>query len=666
LHQSQTRQNQATKQILYTKPRRAKDVLPHPNMLSQIWTLKRASDSLEQTLATWGISSARFVRRTQRSDTLEIRLDGAAFDGAELFAYGSTITLKRNGAIYFVGLATKTPRMARPSVEGVGYTFEGPWWYLEHIVYQQDWKFLNVGGSNLAAVSNLVLAQANDGTLITTGAQIADAVSEAVGASAALQIGTNDCAMQVPPEAGRDLNCAEVIRRMLRWHPDCVAWFDYSTTPPTLKIRQRANLTAHSFSIAGAPHSSTDIAARPDLQPPVVVLKYQILNQDDGIDQSFVSIDKYPGGPSELQPGAVVMTIDLQGTRSQYVKQYIKTEAIAATDVNWWKERLPWLKDSNITNVAYVASSASLAAMDADGGVDSGSDPGSASSSSGTVYDNLILEGEIPEWLTDHAQLALVQAKLTYDIKRGNDANGHAVVEHRGPEVVMVKVMSTDLATDWYKQLTAVYIGDPQPTGLAQAYYTALATLQYEGSFEITEQECGTTATSFLGQVLNLTGGLAAWSTMNALIFEATEDLATGHTRLRFGPAHYLSPKDWVDLNRINRQRQQGDLFGKVNGLVTLGSTPLGGTGKHNHAGSASKAPPSHDVWVGTPAGGNPGTYKISMLHTQIDSAAAPQVPSNLTGQWRAINVCVSDGSGGTVQKTVLALTTEPFTPAGG
>jgi len=636
--------------------------------LSQIWTLKRVSDGLERTLADWGISSVQMTRRSQRSDILDIRFDGAAFDGAELFAYGSTIQLKRNGVVYFVGVAVKTPRMARSHAEGVSYSFEGPWWYLDHIVYQQDWKFLNVGGDNLAAVSQLVLAQANDGTLITTGAQIADAVSEAITAGAALQMGANDCAITVPPEAGRDLSCAEVIRRMLRWHPDVVTWFDYSTTPPTLKIRQRANLTAQSFTIAGAPHTGMDIAARPDLQPPVVVLKYQILNEDDGIDQSYISVDQYPGTVSELQPGAVVMTIDLQGTRSQYVKQYIKTAAISPTNVSWWKERLPWLNDANISNVTYVASSASNTAIVADGGSSDGTDPGSVDSSSGgSVLGSFVLEGEVPEWMSGtHAQMALVQAKLNYDMAMGNDANGNPVVQHHVNEVVMAKVMSTDLNTGWYKQLSAVYVGDPQPTDLAQAYYTALATLQYEGGFEITEQECGTTAASFLGCVLNLTGGFSAWSTMKALIFETTEDLATGKTRLRFGPAQYLSPKDWVDLNRLNRQRVQGDLYNKVNGLVTLGSTPIGGTGKYDRGGRGSKAPDTHDVWVGAPAGGNPGTYKVSVAPMQVDSTAAPQVPSNLTAQFRAINVCVSDGMGGTTQQTVLALTTEPFTPAGG
>ena len=127
---------------------------------------------------------------------------------------------------------------------------------------------------------------------------------------------------------------------------------------------------------------------------------------------------------------------------------------------------------------------------DADSGTD-GTDKGSASTTEGTIYANHVLEGEIPNWIDGHAQMALVQVRANYDVTMGNDANGSPVVEHHANETLFVKVMSTDLSTGWYSQLSGVYIGEPTPTGLAQAYYEALSMPQYEGVFEITEQECG-------------------------------------------------------------------------------------------------------------------------------------------------------------------------------
>ena len=70
-------------------------------------------------------------------------------------------------------------------------------------------------------------------------------------------------------------------------------------------------------------------------------------------------------------------------------------------------------------------------------------------------------------------------------------------------------------------------------------------------------------------------------------------------TRLRFGPVEYLSPKDWLAVQRTARDRLLGDRQARVNGLLTIGSKPAGGSGKHDRGGSGSKAPPSVRQLVG-------------------------------------------------------------------
>jgi hypothetical protein len=676
--------------------------------LSQIWTLLRTSDALEQTLAAWGVSSAVLTRRTQRPDELALKLAGAAFDEAELFPFSyspSPVALKRNGAIYFIGVATHTPRMGRPQAEGVGYMLEGPWWWLEHTPYVQGWTFLTSviyrqswqyygwtpptgPAPQQSLITNLILGIDATGLPIKTGAQITDALNVAITAGAPIQIGTIDPNIAIPSESARDLSCAEVIRRMLRWHPDCVVWWDYTTTKtvsgvatpcPTIHIRQRSNLTAVSFPVTGAPASGLDIAARPELVPPVVVLNYEQLNNLNDQDQRTLTVDKYPTGASATQPGAVAMTINLQGEKTTYMRQYLKTAEIKVNNLTWWQERLPWLNDANITNLDYAANpgnpsgnmdrssnAGTVTAIAPDGGTDStagsdGTDKANASIPGGPVFPNFVIEGDIPNWITGNAQMVLCALRVNYDVVMGNDANGNPVVEQHRNETVLVKVVSTDLNTGWYNQLSGVYIGEPIPTGLAENYYNALAQLQYEGSWEITEQECGTAGGPYLGDVLNLTDGLTAWATMNAAIFETTENLATGVTRLRFGPVAYLSPKDWIAWYRVNRWREIGDRQARVNGLLTIGSHPAGGSGKHDRGGSGSKAQPQLVTWVGAPAGGNPGTYKIVSNPAQVDSSAAAAVPSDLAVYLRPIQIC----DGGT-QKTILVLCSQSYTPTGG
>jgi hypothetical protein len=666
--------------------------------ISQIWTLQRASDGLEQTLAAWGITAATMTRRTQKSDTFEVTLAGTSFDAAEAFPYRTQVTLKRDGAVWFAGIATKTPRMGQPSAESVGYTFEGPWWYLDHIVYLQQWTFLEdveyladfdyfgvtppSGPAPVAeSISNQILGANYAGETVDDGAQIGDAIACAVAAGAPLQAGTIDPSLARVSEAARDLTCGEVIRRMLRWYPDCVTWFDYTTSPPTLYVRQRPNLSSVAFSVAGRPASALDVAARPDLIPSAVVFNYEIVSRVNDQDMRTLEQDIYPTGATVSQPGAIVMTFDLQGARQSYMRQYIKTAPIAQNNLAWFQERLPWLNDPNISNLDYAknpgdpganannsANEGVITGVLDDGGADAdapgdGADPGTGSSSGGGCYDHYLVEGQIPNWLTSHAQMALVQLAVNYDVNQGNDDQGNPVVEHHVNELLTVKVMTTDLNSGWQSQLESAEVGDPLPVGYAEAYYNMLSVLQYEGGFEITEQECGTAGGPYLGKLLNLTGGaLSEWATMQALIYETTEDLAQGSTRLRFGPVAYLGARDWLQQQLPNRAREGGDRVMRSNGTLTSSSHPVGGTGKYDRGDKGSQGPQKGTVWAGTPTGGNPGQYAVVVQPTTLDSGAVAQIPSNLTVRLRAIQVCVP-GSG---LQTMLVLCSETFTPPSG
>ncbi|MEM8826495.1 MAG: hypothetical protein AAGD40_06170, partial [Pseudomonadota bacterium] len=75
-----------------------------------------------------------------------------------------------------------------------------------------------------------------------------------------------------------------VIRKMLRWTPDAVAYFDYASSPPTLHIRRRASLTAQAVDLAAGAVESVRLAPRHDLRRSVVVLKYERTDTVDGDD----------------------------------------------------------------------------------------------------------------------------------------------------------------------------------------------------------------------------------------------------------------------------------------------------------------------------------------------------------------------------------------------
>ena len=154
---------------------------------------------------------------------------------------------------WFVGRVTQTPATGNGSAQSQSYTLSGPWWYLEHLTYRQEWAFQ--GGATEQFIGRLILGQDLDGTPITTGAVITEALqyvlnaAAANGATAAFQIGATDTNTRVaatilpgfliPLDEVKDVTVAEVFHKMAHWHPDAVAWFDYTTTPPTLWFQPR-------------------------------------------------------------------------------------------------------------------------------------------------------------------------------------------------------------------------------------------------------------------------------------------------------------------------------------------------------------------------------------------------------------------------------------------
>lgn len=90
------------------------------------------------------------------------------------------------------------------------------------------------------------------------------------------------------------------------------------------------------------------------------------------------------------------------------------------------------------------------------------------------------------------------------------------------------------------------------PAGLAAAFYASSNVLQWQGSLALKELECSRAI--YLGSYVNLTGGRAAWASMNAVVQSTTEDIANGLTNIELGPPEHLGLEDFVDLMSAFRQ----------------------------------------------------------------------------------------------------------------
>jgi hypothetical protein len=244
------------------------------------WTI--SCNGTERLLADWGITQVKRSLVSQGQDTLTFKADGASCDSAPLFVpYGPWVTLYRNrtqnsdgtfsgGNTWFQGVVTQVPRTGAPDSESMLYKVAGPWWYLEHIVFQQPYQNIFLGYATpgdpattplygQANSSHLFLNQGLSGSAllkITTGQQIIEALNWALkpftGADATppFQIGSVTPAVDVPIDEVRDITCAEVVHKMLRWSPDAVTYFDYTTTPPTFNCIRRTDMTATNLDVS--------------------------------------------------------------------------------------------------------------------------------------------------------------------------------------------------------------------------------------------------------------------------------------------------------------------------------------------------------------------------------------------------------------------------------
>ena len=336
----------------------------------------------------------------------------------------------------FTGASLRCRGRAAAKTEDQFYRVAGPWWYLENLVFQQTWQMTD--GTDLTLIptnrSRLILSQAADGTKLATGAAIAEVLAYATARGVPITVGTITPNAIAPYAEALDRSCAEVIRNFLRWTPDAIAAFDYTTTPyPTLSIHRRADAASLTLPAYGAPISGLELTPRHDLQAPAVVLKFEQTNDLDGDTFTSLIVQAAPTTATGDELGAVVMTFDLSGARATYQRQPVTTASIPQGDtasgvVDWWQAKFPWLKDFADTDLTVVSGTQSVV-------IENPSDhPGLSVSD----VPNELLTGSIAAWMNLNAAPLLVSATLKYTGATTDESS--AVFDATNQRVVYTRV----------------------------------------------------------------------------------------------------------------------------------------------------------------------------------------------------------------------------------
>lgn len=517
-----------------------------------------------QTLQAWNFTDPILTINNQVASELTMRMPGVNVLAQEIIPYFTLCRLRRDGVKIFEGRQVTDRRRVRASGGASDtFTFLDAWHELSLTPFQQIWSYRPVGSAVVTKrFSRYNLFQDyTTGALITNGQQIVDVLNYAIQQCGInLVVGTIEPATNLPIVPARAMMCSEIITKAMEPSPDAVAYIDYSTNPPTFNVRLRRkpdNTTTlvpitmpFNAAVAGVVHESSEIASRYDLIFDQVVIDYkkvntQTINGQSGSWTEFVT-DAYPPGSNGQSVGALVLPIDLQGAAVVNLSGTISAAVFDVTDLNWWAKKHHHFVDPRVTGLTLL------------GGFGDATHPVTVQDDN-KVNINLanfpreLLKGTVNPWMeiTPGNAVNVIEATVTAWFTWAEiDQKGVKSKQHEDMQVsVRVKLTNSPVGDQVYQVRASTDTGEFTAPNLAQNLWQSSQQLHFEGEHRVREQD-PSQPMQIVGpwNLLNLSGGVAAWATMNAAIQSATHDFFAGATDIRIGPPAIISAGDKAQL----------------------------------------------------------------------------------------------------------------------
>lgn len=522
-----------------------------------------------QTLTAWGLEeevSGEFS--SQSADKLQLRVAAGANLTNSPFTYRSRVSLNLDGKTFFSGYVTDDVRRWSGSENRQTVTIQGPWWYLENLVFQQSVKILTAVNAqgvptfttstfthftlNTAIQTNFTPGNLPGGggcsitytpVILNSQDQLATILDWAIQNGAWLQY-TKASLVSIPviPADVQDITCAEAIRRQLE-NVDAVAWIDHSTTPPTFHAQRRSALPTVTRKLVAAPAldaTALNLKQRTDLAVPYVRIDFEQTNTVNGASGLNLVSDIYPAqaNPPADQLKALITTVPLKGYSATITSCYLQTAPVSPTDLNWWLARRPEMDPNVNPNAATDYANLQLVGLP----------------TRRTALPNMIVVGNYLNWMGGQAQADHVINQISYDRVPAQNIKP----THVASQTVRARIRATSLNFPNGVTLTNVTVNQSGENpkffvGLAQIVYTDLNSPAWEGSFDVVETVYD--AAIVLGQNYNVSGSLPAFAGMNALAQGISFTSRSGAIRytVNVGPNRKLSPQQLADRLRASR-----------------------------------------------------------------------------------------------------------------
>lgn len=514
-----------------------------------IWSIEH--NSTLYTFSDLNLSEPVFTFRADGQDFCSIHKSDTNIDVDPIFNHADTLSIYKQNVRWFEGTVTQIPRKGHAGEESHRFIIRNAWHSLENIVFQQAWQFADDPedpNSTLtqAHISQIILNQDENGNKTDIGTQLNEILDYAISRGANLQKGSINLSFTVPWEEYADITCAEAIKKLLKWAPDAVLWFDYSTPVPTLHIQPANALTTHTLELPAANNTGTnavpleniELIPRYDLQVPEVYLRYVFENETNGVRWRKLVIDAYPPTANGEAQGALNKTLELRGSISKSKRVRLKQtiESIPLGNIgslDFWKQSFPQLRDVNPSDITIE----------------------SPVREGNTALDRILTKGSITDWMEEQYDHIAEKQRVTCKVgpfNRQIDGNLPQDIFHYTLET---HILATNALSDTYKYdelKKAEYTPpEPVPVGLAQHLFEALNPLRWEGTISLIEREVSGNIRP--GMRLNISEARSEWATMQSMVQEVVEEANEGRTRIRLGVNRTLSAEGLLSLLRLDQ-----------------------------------------------------------------------------------------------------------------
>ena len=563
------------------------------------WYIKgeagKTLDATQRTLASMNVRNASLTFRSMGVDVLRWRASMADYTGGGTIIpdIGQKVELYYNTIRKFYGHCT----VSKITGNDIQIEISGPWWWMQNTPLTSLRR--DGVGTNAERVQFVFPTQ-------NLAASIKGLLDRTIALGCPLRVGNITPMYNCPRITLSQMDCASALSELLRWCPDAVTAFQYSTGLPTLHVTRRAAATVRTFNLATSNLEHIDINPRLDLKVDRVELKHVQRDSTTGKPKWAQQADG-TGGSGKRQ----IITISgpeiadfLPG--DDFDSYWIKTQSSASTFALWTESGVVAYRKKNGNANLAVGNNNSVSLYVSKPPTGIGDYPRQVAVSfdapkfirtNGNPVDlkgrYLITTDTPPDWVKKTPGIKMVEGTLSgtfyrsyavqlsaddpvyswnkdnsdelrnyvsalglTEVLTGWDGNYRYRVYSR-PFSIPAKIVSIDYSAGATLRKPWEYNYLSPPANLASNLRSAQNWLPWEGRITVVSDEV--TAANWVNNVFNVTSALPATSNMKALAREVTHEIERGRTHITLGapPRHDLGGL----VSRVRRDPQDNIVY---------------------------------------------------------------------------------------------------------